>query len=181
MANIILKGEGFAGIADEKRRAIKEAMAAADAMGVLPDDPEKRKLVIDRLDKRLSRKGWNWQKDGTVVRVDDRGVARVIPQSEGVGFLPGTLGGRQRESGEVTWTDIPALPKPDARAAANRFHARIVDALEKTGRIPVALQRELEAEGWKLGQPVPRQKLEDWCNSFQAEFWRKHPRADRSI
>lgn len=173
MANIILKGDGFVGIADEKRRLIKEAMVAADAMGVLPDDPEKRKLIVERMDKRLSRKGWNWQKDGTVARVDDRGIARVIPQGEGIGFLPGTKGRRQEASGIAHWKDLPAIKPITVREAAARFHRRIVESIEKGGSIPKTLKDDLVAEGWREGNPIPRAKIEDWSSRFQEQFHAK--------
>lgn len=173
MAGIILKGDGFVGIADEKRAAIKQAMAAADAMGVLPDDPEKRKLIIERMEHRLSRKGWNWQKDGTVARVDDRGIARVIPQGEGIGFLPGTKGARRPTSGTATWRNIPVVQPTTLREAAARFHQRMVDSVEKFGEIPIALQKELQAEGWRQGQPVPREKIEDFSRRFQEKYQAK--------
>lgn len=176
MANIILKGDDFVGIADEKRRAIKEAMAAADAMGVLPDDPEKRKLIIERMDRRLSKKGWNWQKDGTVTRVDDRGVARVIPQREGIGFLPGTSGGRAAFSQEHRFQPVKKLKPATMREAAARFHQRIVDSIEKFGYVPVELQKDLAAEGWKMGQPVPRAKVEEFTRRFQERYAQKYPR-----
>lgn len=173
MANIILKGDDFVGIADPKRRAIKEAMAAADAMGVLPDDPEKRKLIVSRMEHRLAKKGWDWQKDGTVARVDDRGVARVIPQGEGIGFLPGTMGRRKPASGTARWRNLPVVQPTTLREAAARFHQRMVDSVEKYGHVPVELQKELAAEGWKQGQPVPREKVEEFSRRFQERFWAK--------
>ena len=172
MPAFILKGDGFVGITDDRRREIKEAMAAADAMGVLPDDPEKRKLIIERLDKRLAKrnKGWGFQKDGTVVRVDDRGIARVIPQSEGIGFLPGTMGGRAPESGEAVWKNIPDIVSIDPRTAASRFYQRIRLAMEKQGYIPADLRRDMIAEGWREGQPISQARIEQWCSDFQTRF-----------
>lgn len=162
------------GIADPKRRAIRDAMAAADAMGVLPDDPEKRKLIVERLDKRLAKKGWDWQKDGTVVRVDDRGIARIIPQSQGIGFLPGTAGGRGPASGVATWKNIPKIKPATFREAAARFHQRIVDSIEKFGHVPVDLEKELQAEGWKQGTPITRERIEQFTRDFQERWHRKY-------
>lgn len=193
MTGIILKGGGFVGITDAKRRAIYEAEKAAAAMGVLPDDPEKRRVIIERLGARLARAGRGWDMNAmeTVTRVDEQGVARIIPKREATGWLPGLPAhpdsrdassrtaqvGRTRPHREQVFLPDPGpIMQVDARTAAARFYARIRDEMERHGYIPQALRQELYAEGWKLGQPVPLATLEDWCNRFSAENARKYPR-----
>lgn len=193
MAGIILKGEDFVGITDERRRAIYEAEKAAAAMGVLPDDPEKRKAIIERLSRRLAAagKGWGFRADETVVRVDELGVARIIDKSQATGFLPGLPahpGTRDRSSGsarpgrttpfrkQVAFQDPGEIRPVDPREAALRFYHRIRDTMERTGYIPDSLRAELLAEGWKIGQPVTAARLEQWCREFQEQWHRKYGR-----
>lgn len=190
---VILKGDGWAGIADPRRRAIYEAEKSAAAMGVLPDDKEKRRVIIERLGARLARanRGWDFDQLETVVRVDDQGVARIIDKSEAVGWVEGAAahpGTRDASSGaarsgrrtpyqeEIAFERPPELAKVDPRVAAERFHARITGELARTGYIPVALRQELAAEGWRLGQPVPREKVDEWCARFQNEWHAKYGR-----
>lgn len=191
MAGVILKGDGFVGITDERRRAIYEAEKAAAAMGVLPDDKEKRDAIIGRLERRLAaaNRGWRMNQEETVVRVDEQGVARVIDKSQAVGFIKGlpahpgsrdassrtARAGRRRPHRETVFMPAPPdLVPVDPRVAAERFHARIVQQMERTGYVPAELRRELAAEGWRLGQPVPQARVDEWCAKFQAEWHAKY-------
>jgi hypothetical protein len=177
--------------ASEERQAILEAERSAAAMGVLPDDREKRQAIIGRLRRRLAAagKGFAFNLPETVVRVDEQGVARIIPKSQAVGWMPGlpaspdtkdvtsrgAQDGRTRPHRErVAFSDPGPIQPVDPRVAASRFHARIRDELVQTGRIPLALQQELAVEGWKLGQPVPLKKVADWCARFQTEFHNRY-------
>jgi hypothetical protein len=190
MPGIVFKGDDFAGIQDAKRRAIYEAESAAAAAGVLPDDKEKRKAIIDRLQRRLARqgRGWDFRADETVVRVDEQGVARIIPKDRAVGWMeglpahPGTRDvtsrysrpGRKAPLRKQVFFNEPEIKPVDPRIAAQNFHARIVGEMERTGYIPAALRQELAAQGWRLGQPVPRAKIDEWCARFQAEWHNKY-------
>lgn len=193
MAGVILKGDGFVGITDARRRAIYEAERSAAAMGVLPDEKDKRDAIIARLERRLSRagRGWGMEQQETVVRVDDLGVAHIIPKSEATGWMDGLPAhratqdvtsrsaqvGRQRPYTEqVAFADPGPIMSVSPREAAARFHARISAEMARTGYIPAALRQELLAEGWKLGQPVSSARLEQWCSDFQVEHGNKYPR-----
>ena len=172
MPAVHLKGDGFVGITDAKRRAVYEAEKAAAAMGVLPDDKEKRDAIIERLERRLASRGvgWNAQTYDTVVRVDDLGRARVIPLSEGAGWLDGTVGGQKTPTRIPHRFAKPTITKVDPRVAAQRFYERIRGAMERTGYIPGQLVKELQAEGWRLGQPVTLERLEQWARDFQETY-----------
>jgi hypothetical protein len=193
MPAIHLNGEGFVGITDARRRAIYEAEKSAAAMGVLPDDPEKRSAIIERLTRRLAVRGVGWDLNlpETAVRVDEQGVARIIPKREAAGWQPGlpaSPDSRDASSGtaqvgrtrphreQVSFPDPGEITPVDPRTAAQRFHQRIRDEMARTGYIPKALRVELAAEGWKLGQPISLQKVEEWCNRFQIEHGNKYPR-----
>lgn len=185
MAAVILKDPDMVGITDSKRRAILEAERMAGALGILPDDKEKRAYVIEQLQRRLARagKGWDWEFEETVVRVDDNGVPRIIPKSQAVGWMRGLPAspdtydrtshtartGRTRPlEKDFDFKDPGAIKPVQPRVAAERFYARIRSEIERSGYIPQALRLELWEAGWRVGHPIPLDKVEQWCKEFTA-------------
>jgi hypothetical protein len=164
MPAIILKGDDFVGIADDRRRAIYEAEAATSTLNL---DPEMKRAILDRWKERIGRVGAGFRLDGTVTRVDDQGVARIIPQAQGVGFIHGTHGGRKKPySKPFNFNDPGEITPVETRVAAERFYWRIRDAIERFGTIPAELERDLRAEGWRVGQPVDPEKVRQFCDGI---------------
>lgn len=159
---------------DAKRRAIKRVEQLAEQAGItLPE--ETKRALIERMDRRLASAGLGWDAEfkGAVVRTDERGVARLLPQAEGLSRSPDgrkLYGGKDPASfEEPVRLIVPPGPKAtrlSAREAAQSMHKRLVEAIEKHGMIPSELMVELRRTGWDLGQPVPRQKVEEFAKEL---------------
>lgn len=163
-----------------RRRALKRIEAMADKAGVtIPEDV--KQALIERMDRRLQAAGLDWNAEfrGAVARVDEHGIARVIPQSEGLAEIGGQrlYGGKteeqiNRESQArlaQAWQSRGGvdLRPPSPREAAERMHQRITSEIERRGGdFPTELVQEMLGESWRVGQPVAQDKVRQVANEL---------------